>query len=115
MIPFDQPLLFLLAVVTAIAGVGRLARVITYDEFPPSMWVRNTWAKITKGGSWMKLFFCFWCLTPWIMLVSMAWFIAGYLWNVDGLIVSWWLFWGWLGLSYLSSMLVARDEPQNGD
>lgn len=105
MLPFENPLLMLVVVLTAIVGVGRLARIITYDEFPPSAWVRGAWVKITNGGPWSRLFLCYWCLTPWIMAVCIAWaWFSSLHW-------SWWVFWGWLALSYLSSILVARDEP----
>ena len=96
------------AIAVAIAGVGRLARIITYDAFPPSVWWRKTWAELTNDGPWEKLFSCYWCLTPWIMLVAIAWAVVAF--DVFWLAVAWWAFWGWLGISYLSSILVNHDE-----
>lgn len=110
----ENPFLTILVVATFALGVGRLSRVITWDAFPPSIRLRELWVKATSSadgtpGPWGKLFTCFWCLTPWLMLGSMAWFAVGML--VPWIAIAWWVFWGWLALSYLSSMLIARDEP----
>jgi hypothetical protein len=103
-----HPFVAVLAILTAVLGVGRLSRVITYDVFPPAAWVRARWTDLTYSrGDWSKLLTCFWCLTPWIMLVAVAWFLLADGW----VLVAWWVFWGWLGLSYASSMVIARDEP----
>jgi hypothetical protein len=105
-IPLDQPLLIIAAVIVAVVGVGRLSRVLTYDAFPPAAWVRATWAQITKDGPWSKLASCQWCATPWIMAFCLAWgWFSSLHWT-------WWVFWGWLAMSYASSILIARDEPE---
>lgn len=104
-IPLDQPLLIIAAVIVAVFGVGRLSRVITYDKFPPAVWVRLQWQKITKDGPWALLASCFWCATPWIMAVCIAWgWFSSLHWT-------WWAFWGWLALSYIATIIIARDEP----
>lgn len=101
----ENPLLFVLAVATAVLGVGRLARVATHDPFPPAIWLRMRWDRLVKDGSWSKLAHCFWCATPWIMLVCIAWgALSSFHWT-------WWAFWGWLALSYLAAIVIARDEP----
>jgi hypothetical protein len=104
----DWPL-WLVAVAVLVLGVGRLVRIITYDDFPPSAWARSVWDTITNDGPWSKLAHCFWCLTPWVMLGAMAWYWVGTM--VPWINVAWWIFWGWLALSYLASMIIARDEP----
>lgn len=110
-LPLDQPLVILAAVLVAVFGVGRLTRVLTYDSFPPAAWIRAKWETVTadkasgRPGEWGKLATCFWCATPWIMLVCIGWGL------LSSLHWSWWLFWGWLALSYLASIVIARDEP----
>jgi hypothetical protein len=105
-LPFDQPLLIALAVVVAVFGVGRLSRILTYDDFPPAAWARDRWDRLTRDGSWSKLAHCQWCATPWIMAGCIAWaWLSGLHWT-------WWLFWAWLGISYLASIVIARDEPE---
>lgn len=101
----NYPLLIVAALV-AILGVGRLVRVLTHDDFPPAIWGRIKWDTITKDGPWSKLAHCFWCATPWVMAVCIAW---AYLSSLNW---AWFLFWGWLGLSYVASMIIARDEPE---
>lgn len=105
-LPLDQPFIIVLALITAIVGPARLTRVLTYDTFPPAAWIRATWETITKGGEWAKLATCFWCAAPWITLVCIAWGL------LSSLHWTWWLFWGWLALSYLASMVIARDGDE---
>jgi len=98
------------AVLVLVLGAGRMARLITHDLFPPAVALRAAWERLVGGHpQWTLLFHCFWCLTPWIMLVAIGWFLLTL--NVEWIAWAWWLFWGWLALSYLASMVVARDEP----
>lgn len=101
----QHPLIAVAAILTTILGVGRLTRVIVHDSFPPAVWWRITWARITKDGPWVKLFTCWWCLSFWVTLVCI-----GHAW-LSGLAWHWWLFWGALALSYVAAMVIARDEP----
>lgn len=97
----------------ALFGVGRLTRAITYDDFPPTIWVRIQWDKLTGTSTWNKLFHCFWCLSHWVMLACLGWFAVGYL--VPWIMVAWWIFWGWFALSYAAAMIIARDEPAGSE
>jgi hypothetical protein len=101
-------LVLALAILVAVLGVGRASRILTYDDFPPAMWLRMKWDWITRDGSWGKLLRCQWCATPYIMAVCVAWFFLGQtiLW-VAG---AWWFFWGILALAYVASMVIVRDE-----
>lgn len=104
--------LIVAAVLVALFGVGRFSRLITWDAFPPAIAIREWWRNVTaKHSEWTKLFECFWCMTPWLMLGCIGWFALG-LWVV-WVAVAWWIFWGWLALAYAASMIVARDEPQD--
>jgi len=111
--PFiDNPFLGILAILVAVLGPARLARVVTYDDFPPAMWLRKKVVRALaarKRGDWAKIATCFWCFTPWVVLASMGWFILGLV--VPWIGVLWWVSWGWLALSYLASWWIARDEP----
>lgn len=95
------------AALVVIFGMGRLSRLITYDDFPPAVWARELWAvRITKGNSWSKLSTCPWCLTPWLVLVDL---LAAYFSDLHWL---WWAFNIWFALSYAASIVVAYDEPE---
>jgi hypothetical protein len=112
-------------VVVAILGSGRVARLVTYDQFPPTMWLRIQWDSLTEvrkvrtvgapGGvavvdnPWNKLLHCFWCFTPWAMAVCLGWFALSFV--SPWIAVTWWVFWTWLAFAYVASMIVARDEP----
>lgn len=104
------------ASLVAVLGVGRLARVIIYDAFPPAVWLRIKWDTLTDTPSersalhsWNKLLHCPWCLVPWLMLACIGWYVAG-VFVAAWIAWAWWLFWGWLALSYVASMIYVRDE-----
>jgi hypothetical protein len=103
----DLPVV-VLAIITAVFGVGRLTRVIVYDDFPPAVWWRIRWSKWTHDSAWTKLFTCYWCLSPWIMLACLAWWYVGL--YVLWITIAWWIFWGWLALSYIAAIIIAHDE-----
>lgn len=111
MIP-TNPVLQAVAVAVLVLGAGRLTRVITWDDYPPSAWLRAKWVDLTHGNGWSKLFLCFWCMSPWISLLAL---IHGLLSFGRPWEWTWWLFWGWLALSYLTAMVIARDEPPTHD
>lgn len=106
-------------------GSGRVARLVTYDAFPPTIWLRTTWDRFTEvrkvrtpgapGGvavvdnPWNKLLHCFWCFTPWTMAVCLGWFALTFV--SPWFAWTWWVLWSWLAASYAASMIVARDEP----
>lgn len=106
------PWWFALAIAVAVIGVGRLVRVITYDKFPPAAWFRRRWTAWCMKHDhmdWEVLFFCPWCLPPWVALVCGGWFAFTFV--AEWVAWTWWIFWGWLAISYLISMLIVRDEP----
>lgn len=115
----EQPLVLLLAVLVIVLGVGRLSRVVTWDSYPPAIAIRERWLHLTgeyieetkawEPGPWTKLLTCFWCFTPWLMLLAGGWFVLGL--YVVWVAWIWWAFWSWLALSYVASMILARDEP----
>jgi hypothetical protein len=109
----DNPWLATVAILVAVFGIGRLTRVLVYDDFPPSVWVRIQWDRITNDGPWAKLVHCWWCASFWVALICVGWFLltdlhAVFLW-------SWWIFWGALALSYVATMIIVRDEPHDDD
>lgn len=110
------PWWFALALAVLVLGVGRLARVVVFDSFPPAAWVRQKWSDWTaKHGhdEWTILLFCWWCFTPWLMAFALGWFTLTFV--ATWVAWTWWIFWGWLALSYVASMVIARDEPRSSD
>lgn len=101
----EHPFVLVLAVLVATVGVARLTRLITYDTYPPVAWLRSKWQGLTRDGEWSKLATCGFCAAPYLMAACLLWGVfTAFHW-------SWWAFWGWLALSYVSSMIFARDEP----
>lgn len=104
-----SPWLFLVAAFVAIVGVGRVNRLVTYDDYPPSAWFRQKWSDLTKGGAWGKIAFCIWCFSPYAAGIAVGWFVLGMLVS-PWILLAWWIFWGWLTVAYLASILTYFDE-----
>lgn len=103
----------ILAVIVAVVGSARLTRVVTHDDYPPSIAVRIWWDKLTKDGPWSKLVHCHWCFGPWAALLAILSFLIGSFWPIT--FALWWLFWGWLTLSYWTSQYVHFDEGNDAE
>lgn len=98
-----------IAIFVAVFGVGRLTRALVHDDFPPFVWWRIQWARITHDGPWNKLFNCWWCLSQWVSLFCVGWYIVGY--YIPWIAWAWWVVWGSLAIGYLAAMVIVRDEP----
>lgn len=102
--------LWLAAIVVGVFGAARLTRLITHDHYPPAeavrgWWLKRTWDDETNSeGRWGLLATCHWCASPYVFALALltAW--------LTDLHWAWWLFWGWLAGSYLTAMVVERDE-----
>lgn len=91
------------AFVIAVVSVARISRLLTWDKYPPSVWVRTKWDALTDDGPWSVLVHCGYCFGLWA-----AMFVVGYGWLSD-LHWSWWLLNGWLAVGYLGAVFMAFD------
>ena len=102
------------AVIVGVLSVARTARLIGFDEYPPMEWLRSKWDGhwekrygVGNGDEgWGKLLHCPFCSAPYLAAGMVGW-----AWLSD-LHWSWWLVNGVWGLSYVSSILVAYDQPE---
>jgi hypothetical protein len=108
---FTNPLVVLAAAIVAILGAGRFARLIVQDTWPPAALFRVWWDRVTNYGPWSTLAHCHWCAAPWAMLMCIGWFGLGLI--LAPILIAWWVFWGWLALAYVASIVAAYDEPGN--
>lgn len=92
--------------VVATLSASRITRLITWDSFPPSVWVRMKWDTITKDGSWSILAHCGYCFSVWAAFGVVLW---GYWsdWNAF-----WWIVNGALAGSYLAAIVMANDGDE---
>lgn len=106
----------ILAVLTAVLGVARVTRIVVYDEFPPTVWLRLKVESMLIGRGpyvrgWGKIVTCWWCLAPWVMLVCILWWT--FLIPVSPFFMyAWWAWWGMLAGGYVASMVIVRDTPK---
>lgn len=98
-------LYWLAAAAVAVLGTARLTRLIVFDAYPPVAWLRARWDARTEDSGWNQLLHCGFCAAPWLAVATIAWGWA------SALHWSWWVFYGWLAVSYLASAFVAWDEP----
>jgi len=94
------------AVIVGVLSVARTARLITFDDYPPMMWLRTKiLVKIGPDSPWAPLVRCPFCLAPYLTVGMLAWaYLSDLHW-------SWWLVNGWWAASYVAAMVVAYDEP----
>lgn len=110
MIPLtmDNLLMWIAVILVGVLGTGRIVRLVTYDDYPPTIAIRAGWARLVNDSGWSKLASCLWCFAPWAAIPCGLWFWLGYGTWVEA---AWWIFYGWMAFGYVISMVVARDEP----
>jgi hypothetical protein len=104
------------AAVIGILSVARTARLIGFDEYPPMAWLRSKWYARYGDEGWGKLIYCPFCSAPYLAAGMLVWasFALPDASPYDVWSSAWWWFMvnGWWGLSYLSSITVAYDQPE---
>lgn len=105
------------AIIIGVLSVARTARLIVWDEYPPMIWLRTKWDERIGEEGWGKLIHCQFCATPYLAVGMFVWAAVAFerfaptdLWSA-----TWWWFVvnGVWGLSYLSAMIVAYDQPED--
>lgn len=96
-----------LSVVVAILGAARLTRLIVHDTFPPIVAMR-IWYLDHVSEEWGKLVECHWCMGPWMTLIAILTWLPTF-WH-PAVAFAWWIFYGWMAMSYLVSQYVHFDE-----
>lgn len=119
----NEPLTLLAALILGTLGVARVTRLVTADAYPPMSWLRLRWstwtAQTERREGWEPLLTCPFCFAPYAAAVSLYWFYWSAAWTGFGGIDTargwWWALSIWAAGSYLSAMIVVRDEPPEED
>lgn len=103
---------YVLAFVVAVLAIGRLTRLIYFDDFPPSEWIRRSWDWVTRVDpdtprdsreGWNKLLYCPYCLSFYVGVAVVSWaLLSDFHW-------SWWAVMSTVAASYLAAIIVASD------
>lgn len=101
-----------LAVVVGIISVARTARLIVWDEYPPTVWLRIKWDDWTHRSAWNKLLHCQFCLTPYLTAGLFIWYLIAERNGSDLGLAIWWIANGIWAASYLAAIVVAYDQPE---
>lgn len=99
------------AVIVGILSVARTARLIGFDEYPPMVWLREKWDEHIGEDGWGKLIHCPFCSAPYLAAGMLLWFWLAFRFGGDLAQSFWWTVNGIWGLSYISSIIVAYDQP----
>ena len=107
------------AFVLSVVATGRITRLLVWDTYPPSMWLRSKWDNLTgirdesgrlmrdeNGdvvGPWVPLLHCGYCAG---MYVAALVVLSGWLsdWHT-----AWWVITGTLTAAYLGPIVMAYD------
>lgn len=119
-------LTLLAAYVLAVIATARAVRLIVHDDYPPTAALRRWWFNqtVAKGGwrkDWAPVIVgrdggsgCPFCCAPYVAAVVLTIEIVVGVWSPGWSWASvWWVGAVWASLSYLASMLVVRDEPED--
>lgn len=87
---------------TSVVSASRITRLFTHDVFPPIAWLREKLVKISPG-EWATLWVCPYCFAMYSAIVVLLW---GYFVRWD---TYWWLFNGWMAISYLAATYMVND------
>jgi hypothetical protein len=95
------------AAIVAALSAARITRLFVFDSWPPTARLRAWWeGKVS--AEWEPLLKCGYCFG-----VYSAAAVLGSAWAIVALTGSlhwgWWLFNGWMALSYTASIIVAFD------
>lgn len=93
--------------IISVMSSARITRLVTWDHYPPSIWLRTKWDDWTKDGQWSLLVHCGYCFGLWAAL-----FVVGTGWLSDWHL-AWWLFNGWLAVGYAAAMVMAYDGDED--
>lgn len=97
-----------MAVVTALS-VGRISRLVTWDQFPPSVWFRMKFADVVPE-SWGLLVNCGYCFAVWAAFGVVGW---GYWSDWDGFWGTlWWIVNGSLAAAYVGAIVMVNDGDE---
>ena len=89
--------------VTSVLSAARITRLFTWDDFPPTVWLREKYKDLTNEGPWALLLYCGYCFGFWAALGVVSW---GYLVQFD---TAWWLVNGVLSVAYLAAIVMSFD------
>lgn len=108
---------------TIVMSASRITRVLTFDKFPPTLWIREKWvmfvAKTKINPEYVRLWFCGYCMSFWVTLIVIATADLSGIFDGDPLAPwmtpAWWFINGTFGASYLAAIVMANDADNEDD
>jgi drug/metabolite transporter (DMT)-like permease len=94
------------AAIVAAFSAARITRLVTWDKFPPSVWLRMKYAELTHDGPWTVLVECGYCFGVYAAGFVLGWgLLSDFHWT-------WWAFNGWMALAYAAAIIMAFDGDE---
>ena len=98
------------AAIVAVRSIARTARRLTFDDFPPVVWLRDqvvlSLSRGERRSRWLPLTNCPFCLAPYLSAGMALW-----VW-LSKLDTAWWWINGVWAAAYVAAIVVARDEAE---
>lgn len=96
------------AAILSVVTTARITRLIVWDKYPPSVWVRTKWDQITgdsdgQEGPWTELVHCGYCAGMYVAPVVV---LSGWL---SGWHTAWWVVCSCFTAAYLGAITMAFD------
>lgn len=106
-----SPYFFAFAFIVSVFAVGRITRLVTYDVYPPTKWIRDKWDAKTGESGWNELLHCPYCFAPYVSLFVVPPFAVGVFgWDVLTTFLGlWWVGCSTLAVAYVAASFVASD------
>lgn len=103
--------MYVFAFIVAVFAVGRITRLVTFDNYPPVKWFRDKWDAKTGESGWNELLHCPYCFSTYPALVIVPAFAVGLSgWDVFTTFLGvWWVGCSTLAVAYLAASFVASD------
>lgn len=99
------------AFIIGVGSIARITRLITWDTYPPSAWLRSKWSALTHDGPWAVMLQCGYCFGLYAGLFVVGW-AALDLRTDQEIDWPWWAFNAWMAMSYWGSIMMAYDGEE---
>ena len=102
---------YIFAFIVATFTVARITRLVTFDDYPPTKWLRAKWDAKTGSSGWNEMLHCPYCFATYPALVIVPTFAVGLFgWDAfTSLLGFWWVGCSTLTVAYLAATFVASD------
>lgn len=98
-----------LNIIVGTLASARIVRLLTWDHYPPAVWLRMKWDAKTEQSEWNLLLHCGYCAAPWVVLLNGGAGVLAHEFAPTWVWLTWVIFNAWLAMSYVAAIVMAYD------